>query len=333
MTAPENPYPGAGAERTRWIEALRPPREAVAVSRAAGAFVEEERSAAGELVPVATLLLTGAECPWRCLMCDLWKQTAPGPTPPGALIAQIDAALASLSPARWLKLYNAGSFFDRAAVPPGDLPAIAARARRFERLIVECHPSLVGGRVLRFRDLLGGTRLEVALGLETIHPGILPRLNKRMTEVGFARAASLLDEEGIGVRAFVLASLPFAGRDESILWAGRSAAFAFESGARTVTVIATRTGNGALDALEREGLFRPADLGMLEEISTSGLGLHGGLRRAFLVDTWDLPRGGTCSGCFEKRRRRLELQNRLQAPVPAVACPACLPGLPVLPGR
>ena len=38
-------------------------------------FVEEERSASGEVVPVATVFLTNRECPWRCLMCDLWKNT------------------------------------------------------------------------------------------------------------------------------------------------------------------------------------------------------------------------------------------------------------------
>jgi radical SAM enzyme (TIGR01210 family) len=297
---------------------------AVDPCRPAGAFVEEERSASGELVTVATLLLTGAECPWRCLMCDLWKQTAPGPTAAGALALQIDTALASLPPARWLKLYNAGSFFDRAAVPRGDLAAIAARARQFERLIVECHPSLVGEAALAFRDLLGGTALEVAMGLETVHPVILTRLNKRMTPDGFARAAELLAGRGVDVRAFVLSALPFAGRRESVHWASRSAEFAFDSGASTVTVIQTRTGNGALDALERRGLFRPPDLGMLEEISGLGLGLASSraLRR-FFVDTWDLPPAGSCPGCFEARRRRLELQNTLQAVLPPVSCPTC----------
>ena len=320
MTAPTNFYPERGADRTRWIQALRPPRANVDSSRPAGAFVEEERSASGELVPVATLLLTGAECPWRCLMCDLWKQTMPGPTPRGALPSQIDAGLASLPPARWLKLYNAGSFFDPAAVPPGDLPAIAQRARRFERLIVECHPALVGEGALRFRELLGSSALEVAMGLETIHPAVLPKLNKRMTPASFARAASLLVQAGVDVRAFILCALPFAGREESVLWAGRSVEFAFASGASVVTLIPTRSGNGALDLLERNGLFHPPDLGMLEEVSAFGLALGRG--RVF-VDTWDLARFGTCRVCFDGRKVRLEQQNGLQAVVPRLDCPAC----------
>ena len=324
MTASGGLYPAGGAARTRWIQALRPARGAVDLSRPAGAFVEEERAASGDMVGVATLLLTGAECPWRCLMCDLWQQTVTGPTPPGALVSQIDAGLAALPPARWLKLYNAGSFFDRAAVPPGDLPAIAGRARRFERLIVECHPSLVGENVLRFRELLGPTALEVAMGLETIHPGVLPKLNKRMTPAGFARAAAFLAGAGINVRAFVLAALPFVSREESILWAGRSLEFAFRSGASVVTVIPTRTGNGALDRLEAEGLFRTPDLGMLEEISASGLAFVRALGRGrVLADTWDLARFSTCRACFDVRTARLEAQNRLQADLPRAGCSAC----------
>ena len=320
MTAPTNPYPERGADRSRWIQALRPSRAAVDGSSPAGAFVEKERSASGELVPVATLLLTGAECPWRCLMCDLWKQTVPGPTPRGALVSQIDARLASLPPARWLKLYNAGSFFDRVAVPPGDLPAIALRARQFERLIVECHPALVGEGALRFRELLGSTALEVAMGLETIHPAVLPKLNKRMTPARFARATSLLVQAGVDVRAFILCALPFASREESVHWAERSIEFAFGSGASVVTLIPTRSGNGALDLLERHGLFHSPDLGMLEEVSAFGLNLRRG--RVF-VDTWDLARFGTCGECADRRKARLERQNGLQADLPRVGCQAC----------
>jgi uncharacterized Fe-S cluster-containing MiaB family protein len=80
-----------------------------------------------------------------------------------------------------LKLYNAGSFFDAGAIPTADHPAIAERCRNFPRVVVECHPSLVGERMLPFRDRLGATRLEVAMGLETAHPGVLAKLDKRMT--------------------------------------------------------------------------------------------------------------------------------------------------------
>src|SRR6185436_18367570 len=109
------------------------------------------------------------------------------------------------------------SFFDTRAIPIEDYSAIAARAQAFERLIVECHPSLVGDSAVRFRDLLVGQassrspllQLEVALGLETAHPEVLEKLNKRMTLDHFGRSAAFLREHGIALRTFILVKPPF----------------------------------------------------------------------------------------------------------------------------
>src|SRR6202011_3029353 len=148
-------------------------------------FVEDEYSAAGELVRVSTVFLTNRECPWRCLMCDLWRNTLTDALPRGQVAAQIDYALQRLPPARQIKLYNSGSFFDVQAIPLADHAAIATRVRSFERVIVESHPALIGENCCRFRDRLS-TSLEVAMGLETVHPEVLARLNKRMTTRQFA---------------------------------------------------------------------------------------------------------------------------------------------------
>jgi uncharacterized Fe-S cluster-containing MiaB family protein len=110
-------------------------------------------------------------------MCDLWKNTTEESVPRGAIPTQIRNALASLPPARRIKLYNSGSFFDPQAVPPEDYGEIASLLAGFERVIVESHPALVGRACARFTDLLGAD-LEVAMGLETAHP-MLAKLNKR----------------------------------------------------------------------------------------------------------------------------------------------------------
>src|SRR5207249_5505867 len=110
------------------------------------------RAANGEIVPVATIFLTNRECPWKCLMCDLWRDTLTVSAPPGAIAAQLDYALERLPPARHVKLYNSGSFFDRQAIAPAEYPAIAARVRGFERVIVECHPALVGDDCRHFYE-------------------------------------------------------------------------------------------------------------------------------------------------------------------------------------
>ena len=91
---------------------------------------------------------------------------------------------------------------------PADYEAVATQVASFERVIVESHPALVGDRCLRFRDLLKA-QLEVAMGLETVHPIALERLNKRMTTAQFAQAAAHLRENPIDLRVFVLVQPPF----------------------------------------------------------------------------------------------------------------------------
>jgi uncharacterized Fe-S cluster-containing MiaB family protein len=93
-------YPERAAERDRWILARRGARKALDPRRPYAYLVEDERAEDGAVVPIATLFLTNKECPWRCLMCDLWQNTLTGRVPPGAIPEQIDHALARLPPAR-----------------------------------------------------------------------------------------------------------------------------------------------------------------------------------------------------------------------------------------
>jgi archaeosine synthase beta-subunit len=313
------PYPAGDADRDRWILERRPARHSVDPWRAYAAHVETEASESGEPVPVATIFLTNRECPWRCLMCDLWKNTLTDGAPPGAIAAQVRDALGALPSARRVKLYNAGSFFDPRAIPAGEFEEIAQTVAAFERVIVEAHPVLVGRECLRFRDLVAGRR-EVAMGLETVDADVLPRLNKRMTLDRFDEAAAFLAREGVALRVFVLAGLPFADEAASVEAARRSIAHAFDVGAKAVSVIPTRAGNGALDALASRGEFAEPSLAALEDAVDFGLGLRRG--RVF-ADLWDLPRFRRCSSCFDERAARLAAQNLLQRPLPRTACARC----------
>lgn len=273
-------YPESAAERDRWIVARRDERAELDPRRPWAFFVEEERSKDGEVVPVATVFLTNRECPWRCLMCDLWKNTLAESAPSGAIPEQIDYALARLPAARQIKLYNSGSFFDARAIPAEDYPAIAERVRSFERVIVENHPALVGEAAVRFRDLVGRP-LEIAMGLETVHPEILQKLNKRMTVEQFRGAADFLRANGIDLRVFILVKPPFMREEEAVEWSARSVDFAFDCGATAITLIPTRGGNGAVEELG----FAPPRLETLEAAFEYGLGLRRG--RVF-VDLWDV---------------------------------------------
>ena len=324
---PAHPYPIRGRERDDWILSRRPERNQLDPRRPHAFFLEEERAESGEIAEVVTIFLTNRECPWRCLMCDLWKSTLTESVPSGAIPEQIEFALEETRKARrgahpalrQVKLYNSGSFFDPRAIPPGDHAAIADLLRPFKRVIVECHPALVGEPAPGFRDLLAG-QLEVAMGLETVHRGALEKLNKRMTLEQFSLAAGFLRRHDIALRVFILVKPPFLDEAEALFWARRSLDFAFERGASVCSLLPTRSGNGALEALARQGEFSPPRLATLEAAAAYGIGLQRG--RVF-ADLWNLEQFSACGACFPARALRLREMNSRQVPLLPVACPAC----------
>ena len=313
------PYPATNLERDKWVLERRPARENLDPQKPYLFFVEQELSTSGEILPVATLFLTNRECPWRCVMCDLWRNTLTSSAPAGAIPAQIDFALSQLPAARVLKLYNSGSFFDSRAIPVEDHPAIARRANDFERLIVETHPALVRDDCLRFRDRLK-CRFEIAMGLETVHPDVLPRLNKRMTLDQFSSAANFLRTHDIDLRVFILVQPPFMLLHDAVLWAHRSVDFAFDCGATAVTLIPTRGGNGAMEVLARNQQFSPPRLASLEASFIYGLSLRRG--RVF-VDLWDAEKLPACPACRMPRISRLRQMNLSQINLAPVRCDIC----------
>jgi archaeosine synthase beta-subunit len=312
-------FPAGVAERDAWIVSRRPERNVVDPLRPYAFVVEDERSASGEVVPVATVFLTNRECPWRCVMCDLWRNTLTESVPVGAIPAQIDYALQRLGAARQIKLYNSGSFFDPKAIPLQDHGTIAERVAGFERVIVECHPALVGDACISFSDRIAGT-LEVAMGLETAHPAILQRLNKRMSLEQFESAARFLLSNGIDLRVFILVKTPFMEAGEAVEWAARSLEFAFDCGATAATLIPTRGGNGAMEELAGAGLFSPPKLATLEAAMAGGIAMKRG--RVF-ADLWDVKRVASCASCAEARIGRLHAMNLQQCMMPPVFCERC----------
>lgn len=308
------------ASTSRWIRSLRPPKRSVDPAHPLGHSWEDERTLTGEVLPVLTIFLAGAECPFTCVFCDLWRDTLNGPTPPGAIPRQIERArrsAGSLPERAAVKLYNASSFFDPRAVPPQDDPGILELLEPFCRVTVECHPRFLGRRCLGFAEHLSG-RLEVAIGLETVHPVALPRLNKGMTLEDFDSAAEFLRRAAIALRAFVLLAPPYVPPEDAVEWARRSAAHAVERGAEHVSLIPTRPGNGALDKLSEAGDFVPPTLEQLEQTVEGCLDLDG----VVTADLWDVGRLATCE-CGPQRVERLSRMNLTGRREPRVRCMTC----------
>ena len=281
---------------------------------------EEERESGGRCVPVLTIFLNGAECPFECVFCDLWRQTLDGPTPREAIPQQIATAIAAAGPptARTVKLYNASNFFDPIAVPPEDDREIAALLRPFDRVIVESHPRFIQRRCFEFAERLSGA-LEVAIGLETADPDVLARLNKLMTLEMVADAATALRAARIGLRFFLLVPPPFVTAGDAVASTQRSVTYAAGLGADHVSLIPTRTESIRADVVRRRDLTPPT-LGMVEEVLDA---CHDTAGVVVSVDLWNIEPLADCPQCGSARIDRLRTINHTGHDTPRVSCRAC----------
>lgn len=298
------------------IESLRP-----AVDRPSAWSIPKciccfEPDGSGSEVETTTVFLTGAECPFRCTMCDLWRYTSAVNTPVGAIPYQLSQVLTSeeSSKRRWLKLYNASNFFDSRAVPLEDLDAIAEYCKKVERVIVENHPRFCDDRMKKFAQAIDG-QLEVAMGLETVHPNALAALNKGMSLDDFDRAVERCFGFGIDVRVFVLLHPPGIVSNESIDWTWKTVAYALERNVRHVSIIPVRAGNGWIDSLIHSGEYQLPTIAMVRRLLESFENRVWSIPKSSTIEfdlwDWDSLKGG-CTVCRSNLKKLLAQRNRTQ---------------------
>lgn len=290
--------PRRAATALAW-RGLRPPKPALDPFAEPGWQLESERQPNGSHSACLTVFLLGRECPYTCVYCDLWQHTLDRDTPSGALPHQLDLAVAAAarspaaspfdSGATILKLYNASNFFDRRAVPPEDDAALLERSRPFRKLVVESHARMLGRRCLAYAEAMEG-RLQVAIGFESAHPGVLEKIGKEVTTSDLRRAGAFLARASIGLRAFVLIGAPFLKRAERPEWTRRTCELALEAGAEQVVLIPLRASPGQLDRLVAAGEAELPDLAEVEETVDLCAPLA---PQRILLDTWDLARLAT----------------------------------------
>ena len=300
----------------KWIVSTRGKKNHIDPQKPYSWLVEKERTRSGKIEDTATIFLSNLECPFRCLMCDLWKNTTNKSVRIGDIPNQIEWALKQMPEVKHLKLYNSGNFFDKKAIPEEDYSRIASLLSDFETIIVESHPKFINEKCLLFNKMLK-PELEVAIGLETVHLEVLQKLNKQMTLNDFSSAVRFLAKNGIRSRAFILLKPPFLSEPEGIFWANKSIDYAFEVGVQCCTVIPVRAGNGAMDILMKKGDFSLPMLSSLERVLEYGIGLSSG--RVF-ADVWDLELFSDCEKCFDERQRRLMTMNLSQKNIDRIAC-------------
>jgi uncharacterized Fe-S cluster-containing MiaB family protein len=198
---------------------------------------------------------------------------------------------------------------------------IAKLAAPFAAITVESHANTIGAKTLEFARQISG-RLEVAVGLETIHPVAAAQLNKRLDLARFDSAARFLSDNGIDLRVFVLLGAPYVPVDEAVAWTVRTVEYAVERGASVVSIIPVRGGNGELERLQRLGHFTPPTLSQLEESLDLSLRFTSAVVTA---DLWDVDRVAAYEHCRAERVERLRRVNLSGRAESRISCDACGP--------
>ena len=243
---------------------------------------EDEPDGRGGTAKTTTVFLTVSACPIGCNMCDLHRNTLPRPTEPGAVPRQIRHAIADVKP-DWIKLYNSGNFFDPRSIPPRDYQAIAELCRPYDRVIVENHPRFGQRRLEDFLNYLP-TQLEVAVGLETVQPRWLQRLGKQMSRDDFDAYTTSIRALGVDLRVFLILGVPGTSVKESMRWARLSVRHSIARGARHVSIIPARAGNGWSGQSNRLPTFSLEALSELQDL----LLVDADERAVITLDLWDL---------------------------------------------
>ena len=194
-------------------------------------------------------------------MCDLWRFTTrdrhagrrhPGPSRGGThSLAERGEQISRV------KLYNASNFFDPRAVPESDYGDIAAATRRGLRAGDRRVASLAHRRPRRAVSRRARRpRLEVAMGLETVHPAALDALNKRMTTEDFARRPTISVVAGCRSASSCSLRHHSCRRGTGRRGCCSRSRLLKSCGASVISLIPTRAGNGTMEALTAQKLFR-----------------------------------------------------------------------------
>ncbi|RLI75319.1 TIGR01210 family radical SAM protein [Archaeoglobales archaeon] len=181
-------------------------------------WIEKERFNE-EIVDCLTVILKTKGCYWArkggCLMCGYIADSYPSSYE--ELIKQFEFAVGSKE-FQVLKIFTSGSFFDVREIPERFRKYIYSKIDELnvKKLIVESRPEFVTQNVvteisnLRFE-------VEVGIGLETADDFIREHcINKGFTFKDFERAAKLLKENDIRVKAYLLLKPPFLSEREAI---------------------------------------------------------------------------------------------------------------------
>ncbi|MFP3945956.1 MAG: archaeosine biosynthesis radical SAM protein RaSEA, partial [Archaeoglobaceae archaeon] len=163
-----------------------------------------------------TVILRTIGCHWnKCLMCG-YSQDADKRVTAENLQNQFDYAMSKYEgDFDIVKIFTSGSFFDEREVPSNVREYIYQKVvdNGVKKLSVESRPEFVTREKLVDQEVV----LEVGIGLETSNDFIREHcINKGFTFEDFKKAASLLKEENVLIKVYLLLKPPFLSEKEAI---------------------------------------------------------------------------------------------------------------------
>ena len=174
----------------------------------------------GRLVDAGVIILRTTGCrhfrEGGCTMCG-YNLESSSRVDSSDLIKQFDGALSALKDVRMLKVYTSGSFLDECEVPQEAFDHIlGACSERGSKLLFESRPEFVTDERIK-RTLSKHDDLEVALGLESSNDLVLRHsINKGFERTDYDLASSVLRENRVPIRTYVLLKPPFLTECEAI---------------------------------------------------------------------------------------------------------------------
>jgi len=222
-----------------------------------------------EIVDAFVIILRSPGCRWHrtsgCSMCGYFSDTYPVNV--GQLKKQILSAHDRYQGQPVVKLFNSGSFFDEADLPPearsSFLETFGGRAKK---LIVESRPEVITEEVLSIFEKTE-SEVEVALGLESSNDQLLTySINKGFTFKDYVKAATHIREKGMKVKTYLLLKPPYLTGQEAIQDAVASVRDALPY-SDTISINPVNIQNFTfVRYLWREKLYRPPWLWSLLEV-------------------------------------------------------------------
>ena len=231
----------------------------------------------GREINTLTIIFKTSGCWWGrlggCTMCGFVYDSAQTPPSEADFEAQLDRALTKAAgfDEFMVKIFTSGSFLDEREIQPDVRKSILHRLGNDERIpkvLVETRPEFVKDDVMcDCMDVLGGTKFEIAIGLETSSDLIRKdSINKGFEYLDFVDAAETVKRYGASTKVYLLLKPPFLSEGEALDDMVRSVEVAAHY-SDTISINLCNVQRGTfVESLWQKGQYRPPWLWSIVEV-------------------------------------------------------------------